>query len=85
LTSKQEKGDQMEQEKFFFKVLFFKRVMKCIKDHQCSLCGEKILTGSSYFLSLDPDPKTGYFLKFCERCFDQRLERPIPMMAEKKI
>ena len=75
----------MEQEKFLVKVLFFKRVMKCIKDHRCTLCGRTILTGSSYFFSLDPDPKTGYFLKYCEHCFDDRLGRSAPLTIQKAI
>jgi hypothetical protein len=70
---------------FLLKVLFFKRVMKCIKDHQCSLCGRLIPTASSYFLALDPDPKTGYFLKYCVQCFDQRLDRPTPLRTEKGL
>lgn len=79
------KGSFMEQGEFLVKVLFFKRVMKCLKDHRCSLCGRTILTGSSYFYSLDPDDKTGYFLKFCEQCFDQRLDRPAPLRIEKGL
>jgi len=70
---------------FLVKVLFFKRVMKCIKDHRCSLCGRTILTGSSYFYSLETDPKTGYYLKYCEGCFDQRLEKPPSMNIEKRL
>lgn len=75
----------MEQREFLVKVLFFKRVMKCIKDHQCSLCGRTILRGSSYFYSLDPDDRTGYFLKFCEHCFDERLEGPTVSRTEKTL
>jgi len=75
----------MDQKEFLFKVLFFKRVMKCLKDHRCSLCTRTILTGSSYFISLDPDPKTGYFLKFCEQCFDERLERSAPLTIQKGL
>ena len=75
----------MEQGEFLVNLLFFKRVMKCIKDHLCSLCGRTILTGSSYFYSLDPDPKTGYFLKCCEECFDRRLERPAPLTIQKGL
>ena len=75
----------MERGEFLVKVLFFKRVMKCIKNHQCSLCSRTILTGSSYFYSLDPDQKTGYFLKFCEECFDQRLEKPAPLTIQKEL
>lgn len=70
---------------FLIKVIFFKRVMRCIKDHQCSLCGEKILTGSSYFLATELDPHTGYYLKYCERCFDQRLEGPVVVRTEKAV
>lgn len=76
---------KMEEEKFLIKVIFFKRVMKCIKDHQCFFCGEKISTGSSYFISTEPDPKTGYHLKCCEKCFDERLERPIAVGIGKAI
>jgi len=47
----------MEEEKFLIKVIFFKRVMKCIKDHQCFFCGEKISTGSSYFISMPENPR----------------------------
>lgn len=75
----------MEQGEFLVKVLFFRRVMKCIKDHRCSLCGEKILTGSSYFISTDLDPKTNYHLKYCERCFDDRLEKPAPLTIQKGL
>jgi hypothetical protein len=75
----------MEHGEFLVKALFFKRVMKCIKDHQCSLCGRTILTGSSYFYSLDPDPKTCCFLKYCEQCFDQRLERPATLSTKKTL
>lgn len=70
---------------FLVKVLFFKRVMKCIKDHRCSLCGRTILTGSSYFYSLDLDPKTNYYLKYCEQCFDERLGRSPPLSTEKTL
>lgn len=75
----------MEQGEFLVKVLFFKRVMKCIKDHQCSLCGRTILTGSSYFLSIHTDDRTGYFLKYCEGCFDEKLERPAPLTIQKGL
>lgn len=75
----------MEQGKFLVKVLFFKRVMKCIKDHRCSFCGRVILTGSSYFYSLDPDDRTCCFLKYCEQCFDQRLQRPAPSTIQKGL
>jgi hypothetical protein len=75
----------MEQKEFLVKVLFFKRVMKCLKNHECSLCGRTILTGSSYFISLDPDPKTGYFFKFCEQCFDERLGRSAPLTIQKGL
>jgi len=70
---------------FLLKVLFFKRVMKCLKHHECSLCGEVILKGSSYFCSLDPDPETARFLKYCVQCFDQRLDRPTPLRTEKGL
>jgi len=79
------KGSFVEQKGFLFKAIFFRRVMKCLKDHQCSLCGQTILTGSSYFYSLDPDPKTGYFLKYCEHCFDDRLGRSAPSMIQKGL
>jgi len=75
----------MEEEKFLIKVIFFKRVMKCIKDHYCSLCGGEILTGSSYFYSTEPDLRTNDFLKYCERCFDQRLEKPLAVGIGKAI
>jgi hypothetical protein len=75
----------MEQGEFLVNLLFFKRVMKCIKDHCCSLCGRTILTGSSYFISFDLDQRTGYHLKYCERCFDQRLERPAPLTTQKGL
>jgi len=75
----------MEQGQFLVSVLFFKRVMKCIKDHHCSLCGRTILTGSSYFCSLDTDPVTGRFLKYCEECFDDRLGRSAPLTIQKTI
>lgn len=75
----------MNQGEFLVKVLFFKRVMKCIKDHRCSLCDRTIFIGSSYFYSLDPDPKTGYFLKYCEDCFDQRLGRSAPLTIQKGL
>jgi hypothetical protein len=75
----------MEHEEFLVKVLFFKRVMKCIKDHQCSLCARTILTGSSYFLSIETDHQTGYFLKYCEQCLNEKLETPLPQTAEKGL
>jgi hypothetical protein len=75
----------MEQGEFLVNVLFFKRVMKCIQDHKCSLCGEVILKGSSYFYSLDPDPTTARFLKYCVQCFDQRLDRPTTLSTEKRL
>ncbi len=75
----------MEQREFLVKVLFFKRVMKCIKDHRCSLCGRTIETGSSYFLSIHTDDRTGYFLKYCEECFDGRLDRPTTPRTEKVL
>lgn len=75
----------MDQGEFLIKVLFFKRVMKCIKDHRCTSCGRTILTGSSYFISLDPDHKTGYFLKYCEECFDQKLQTPTSLRTEKGL
>lgn len=75
----------MDQKEFLVKLLFFKRVMKSLKDHQCSLCGEVILKGSSYFCSLDPDPTTARFLKYCEQCFDERLDRPTTLSTEKRL
>jgi hypothetical protein len=75
----------LEQKKFYFNPLFFRRVMKCIKDHKCSRCGELIKKGSSYFYSLDPDPVTGYFIKVCVKCFDERLERHTPLTTEKGL
>jgi len=75
----------MEQGEFLVKVLFFRRVMKCQKDHSCMACAGTIQKGSSYFYSLDPDPKTGYFLKYCEQCFDQRLERPSQRITEQGL
>jgi len=70
---------------FLVKPIFFRRVMRSIKPHLCSLCGTTISTGSSYFLSLDPDQKTGYHLKYCEECFNQRLERPASSVIEKRL
>jgi len=70
---------------FLVEIRFFNRVMKCIKDHQCSLCGRTILTGSSYFISLNTDDRTGYFLKYCEQCFDERLGRSLPLRTEKTL
>jgi len=69
----------MEQEGFFFDVIWFKRVMKCIKDHRCSLCGRTIPTGSSYFISRNEWPRSDPWLKYCEECFDRRLERSAPL------
>lgn len=79
------KGSSKEQGEFLVKILLFKRVMKCPKDHRCSLCGRPILTGTSYFYSLDPYDRTGYFFKFCKQCFDQRLWRPAPPMIPKGL
>jgi len=70
---------------FLVKVLFFKRVMKCLKNHKCSLCGRTILMGSSYFCSIHTDDRTGYFLKYCEQCFDERLERSAPLTTQKAL
>lgn len=75
----------MEREEFLVKVLFFKRVMKCIKDHRCSLCGTTILTGSSYFVSWNEWPRPVHYLKYCEQCFDGRLDRPAPLRMEKVL
>jgi hypothetical protein len=75
----------MEETEFLFDVVFFKRVMKCIKDHQCSLCGRTIVTGSSYFISDNRWPRDRPYLKYCEECFDQRLERPGPMGIQKVL
>ena len=70
---------------FLVKVLFFKRVMKCIKDHRCSLCGRTILTGSSYFFSWNEWPRPVHHLKYCEQCFDERLERPAALRTQKTL
>lgn len=70
---------------FSVKVQFFRRVMKCLKNHQCSVCAGTIVTGSSYFYSLDPDPETGYFVKVCVNCFDERLDRPTTLRTEKTL
>jgi hypothetical protein len=78
-------GSFMEQEEFLVKLLFFKRVMKCLKDHQCSLCGRTILTGSSYFRSWCQWPYTAPDLKYCEQCFDVRLDRPTTLSTEQKL
>jgi hypothetical protein len=75
----------MEHKEFLVKVLFFKRVMKCIKDHQCSLCGRTILTGSSYFCSWNEYPRPVHYLKYCGECFDERLDRPTPPRTEKTL
>jgi hypothetical protein len=75
----------MEQEEFLFTPLFFRRVMKCIKDHECSLCGKTIKTGSSYFFSWNEWPRPVHSLKYCERCFDERLERPSLQRTEKTL
>jgi hypothetical protein len=75
----------MEQKRFIAEPIFFKRVMKCIKDHQCSLCGRTIKTGSSYFFSWNDWPYPVHFLKYCERCFDERLERSAPSMVQKAL
>jgi len=75
----------MEQGEFLARVLFFKRVMKCQKDHRCMGCGATIPMGSTYFYSLDPDPETGYFIKICVSCFDHRLERPSQRITEQGL
>jgi hypothetical protein len=75
----------MEQWEFLVKPLFFKRVMKCIKDHRCSLCARTIFVGSSYFSPFDLDQRTGYHLKYCEGCFDERLEGPAPLTTQKGL
>jgi len=75
----------MEQEKFIAEPIFFKRVMKCLKDHRCSLCGRTIPTGSSYFYSFDLDEKTLFHLKYCEHCFDERLGRSAPLTIQKGL
>ena len=79
------KGSSMEQKEFLVKIILFRRVMKCLKDHRCSLCGRTILTGSSYFCSLDTDPTTAHFLKCCVQCFDDRLQRPASLRTEKAL
>ncbi len=75
----------MEQKEFLVKVQFFKRVMKCIKHHRCSLCGGTILAGESYFISWSEWPRQDPWLKYCEECFDQRLDRPTPPRTEKRL
>jgi hypothetical protein len=75
----------MEQTEFEFRPLFFKRVMKCIKDHRCSLCDRTILTGSSYFISWNEWPRPVHSLKHCEQCFDERLEKPAALSTEKSL
>jgi hypothetical protein len=70
---------------FLVKVLFFKRVMKCIKNHECSICGRTISTGSSYFFSWNEWPRPVHYLKYCEQCFDERLERPATLRTEKTL
>jgi hypothetical protein len=72
-------------EVLFIPIIFYKRVIKCIKDHRCFACGETILTGSSYFISIETDPTTGFFIKICEDCFDKRLEIPAPIPTEKEL
>ena len=67
------------------KPLFFKRVMKSIKDHRCYSCGRTILTKSSYFYSLERDPETGYFMKVCANCFDERLGIPTAALTKKAL
>jgi hypothetical protein len=72
----------MDQERLFVEFLLFKRVMKCLKDHQCAACGEVIERGSSCYCSLDTDPVTFHFIRYCLRCFEERLGIHTPLTTE---